>query len=522
MVRRTAVMFGIFIVLATVCAHATDYFISPTGRDANSGFAATAPWKTFAYAVPKLIAGDTLYVMDGTFDGSNGTDWPSISSAAGAKSGSSGNYIKIKALNERRVTIKSDGYHSAIELRNGSYWGIEGLYARSQDINSGLSIPSYPFWAYHCDHLTVRRCVFAYTNRYHNESCITFEGTNNSLIEECEGYFYHRNGCTFGIGSSNNTARRCYMNSRAYSDIAGGRASDPTDKGDSGFTVYPGANNTFENCVSEGNAANDIEAAANYSTPATVSSGNRYFGCVSLNDDYGFVPVIRDPGDSSIYQPQDTVYEHCIVINPAYVGFYLRGTLRTTIKNCTVMNSRSNTGFIVDVPSAYSLKSDAVAFINDLALSNVGGGFYIDTAKTNTWSIKYSNSYGNSGWGNYTPRTPSTYISNSLSSNALLGDSKVVIPPSTPMKGAGQNSEDIGANIVYRYQGGVLTSQKLWDATTGEFPHGAFIAGLNDVAGSSLFDVNKRLNVKVTGSAIAAPRNLSFHGGTTAASTIQR
>ena len=67
------------------------------------------------------------------------------------------------------------------------------------------------------------------------------------------------------------------------------------------------------------------------------------------------------------------------------------------------------------------------------------------------------------------------------------------------MKGAGTNGEDIGANILYRYQDGILSDVPLWDPSTGEFPHGALVKGINDVAGQSLFDVHKRLNVNSNG-----------------------
>ncbi len=42
------------------------YFVSPTGNNANPGTQAL-PWKTLQYAVSKLVAGDTLYAMTGTY-----------------------------------------------------------------------------------------------------------------------------------------------------------------------------------------------------------------------------------------------------------------------------------------------------------------------------------------------------------------------------------------------------------------------------------------------------------------------
>ena len=45
---------------------ATTYYVAPNGNDANLG-TETAPWKTLKSSIPKLKAGDTLYVRGGTY-----------------------------------------------------------------------------------------------------------------------------------------------------------------------------------------------------------------------------------------------------------------------------------------------------------------------------------------------------------------------------------------------------------------------------------------------------------------------
>jgi len=67
------------------------------------------------------------------------------------------------------------------------------------------------------------------------------------------------------------------------------------------------------------------------------------------------------------------------------------------------------------------------------------------------------------------------------------------------MKRAGKNGADIGANVLYRYQDGVLTTQPLWDPVTGQFPCGAIVPGVNDLPGASCVDVHQRLNVNTNG-----------------------
>jgi hypothetical protein len=69
------------------------------------------------------------------------------------------------------------------------------------------------------------------------------------------------------------------------------------------------------------------------------------------------------------------------------------------------------------------------------------------------------------------------------------------------MKRSGKNGADIGANVLYRYQNGVLTNQPLWNTATGQFPSGVIVGGINDVPGQSAFDVHRRLNVNTDGCA---------------------
>ena len=82
---------------------------------------------------------------------------------------------------------------------------------------------------------------------------------------------------------------------------------------------------------------------------------------------------------------------------------------------------------------------------------------------------------------------------------------------------------DIGANVLYRYENGVLQNgiggtavKRLWDTTTGAWlAAGAIVPGVNDIAGQSAFDVHKRLNVNVNGCSLPA----SYSGTSTNVTT---
>jgi len=55
------------VLLCTVSAYGTEYYVSPIGNDSNSG-ALASPWKTIAKANATLKAGDTVFLRDGKYD----------------------------------------------------------------------------------------------------------------------------------------------------------------------------------------------------------------------------------------------------------------------------------------------------------------------------------------------------------------------------------------------------------------------------------------------------------------------
>jgi hypothetical protein len=57
------------LVVVSGTASATNYYVSTSGDDTNAGLSPTTAWKTPSYAVSKVKAGDTVYLMEGTWYG---------------------------------------------------------------------------------------------------------------------------------------------------------------------------------------------------------------------------------------------------------------------------------------------------------------------------------------------------------------------------------------------------------------------------------------------------------------------
>ena len=55
------------ILLSTITAHATTYYVATTGNNSNPG-TEERPWRTIGKAVDTMVAGDTTYVRGGTYN----------------------------------------------------------------------------------------------------------------------------------------------------------------------------------------------------------------------------------------------------------------------------------------------------------------------------------------------------------------------------------------------------------------------------------------------------------------------
>ena len=275
--------------------------------------------------------------------------------------------------------------------------------------------------------------------------------------------------------------------SRNHPDIAGGYASENTTGGEVCVSIYPGSNNIVENSISDGNQTLfDIQATS-------TSDGNALLGSISRNGYYGV--VIKARGSTDPLMPHGTIVKNVVVINASSPGLYSRSAKGTRCDNCSFWDGSMN-GLLADKDTSYPGDGNYSIFSdNSLAVNNASTGFRV-TNDVATWTIDTPNAYSNST--NYSPSSSPNLINNS-ENDPQVGSCKVYIPDGSSMKNAGKNGKDIGANVLYRYENGVLTGQRLWDPGTGKFPCGAIVGGVNDIPGTSCFDVHTRLNVNTTG-----------------------
>jgi hypothetical protein len=141
-----------------------------------------------------------------------------------------------------------------------------------------------------------------------------------------------------------------------------------------------------------------------------------------------------------------------------------------------------------------------------LAINNKSYGM---SSTSNEALIDHSNAAGNSS--NYgfseTISDSSGIVQRSSSvaptSMGLAAGCFLWVPRDSNMHAAGTDGKDIGANVLYRYEGGQPTTRPLWDPATGKFPCGAVVTGINDGA-KRCANVHERLNVNRNGCAFPA------------------
>jgi len=153
------VLIGTAALLLQCSLHATEWFISPGGNDANAGTSEAAPFQTLAKADALLVPGDTITVLDGTYP-----------VGAITKSGKPDAWITVRAKN-RRVPLFSlaesarlnPGNPGVVEwngfgLVNVSYIKLIGLCIQGWNPTHAVVNSGHGICIQACHHIVVRDC----------------------------------------------------------------------------------------------------------------------------------------------------------------------------------------------------------------------------------------------------------------------------------------------------------------------------------------------------------------------------
>ena len=423
-----------FSVNPSFCA---TYYVDSTRPDDNGNGLTKATAKKYINSGCMLLAsGDKLIVCDGLY--TNDNDY-----VENVASGTSDNYTEIVAENDFGVTIERGyrQYHPTIHLRSKHYVRIRGFIVHPQGtMDRSVYIGGE----------SDRSCSFIEIIRVGGQYGIADGFSNHILYEECwawGGANYH-----FQSYRSNNiTYRRCFArhDERLDGDSKPIYASYVPQ---AAFCIYNTNDVIMENCIAidgqqySNERPTDFQITANDYDERSSNNG-RYYGCISLNatgsekgDNPDYAQTVGFYLDVK-YDAIDTIYENCISWGSSNTAFAINKGTNTILRNCLMSslgsglnNTTNSTNTIVE---------------NAMIINNGGYGVYRGDTDN---SLFYNNALGNSNNG-------TQLNSITIDPNLLY---PVKIEATSAAKEDGKDGLDRGANVIYRYEKGILTTKPLW------------------------------------------------------------
>jgi hypothetical protein len=201
------------------------YYVAPNGSDNNDG-SLQNPWRTIGKANQTLRAGDTVYILEGTYS-------EAIKPSA---SGWEGQYITYARYQDHQVTVTGgacdgsafgfwgdnksyiiiDGITFHVESRTGEAWGklkySDHWIIRNCDftsVNGSTNIwDGCLFW--YTDHITISNCKFGKWGNYENEwgDSIRFQPGSYNIIEDNDFWGSYAGHSFLNVHGSYNVIRR--------------------------------------------------------------------------------------------------------------------------------------------------------------------------------------------------------------------------------------------------------------------------------------------------------------------------
>lgn len=500
----------------------TTYYIAPGGSDGNPG-TSSAPFRTFkkAFEGRRLKPGDALVLLDGTYTRAT-TGLPRIDcgSSGNARNGTAASPIVVRAKNERRAHLAADGTSDAFEITRCSYWHIQGLRGSNKDVSATKSWDGNVFQVLDSSNLVLKRLLAVHPNKtcgggYEAGGCnshaIAMDKSHHVVLEENEVYDYHRHGIS-AFSSRWITVRRCFIHSRQTGAV--GNGGKPT-----GVILYGSSDSIVENSIAEWAGGFNIAGTKAYDGSAG-GYRNKLLGVIGLDGSYGSTIRSRQFG-GPVLPTGHNLIKDSVFARMNNTAVFSRGAAETTLDHVTIYGTKIDAGFAADEdptsgsPCSANPEGCSATVRSTLSFGNKGRGVRIDTRVTRRWSIERSQLASNAGGDFPTSENPADTAGNIRGSIATaptkmgLGAGQCLLwaPSGSTARGVGESGTAAGATVLYRYENGALTTKPLWNPTTGAFPCGAVVAGVNDVPGRSCRDVHQRLNVHSNGCSFPA----SYH-----------
>ncbi|MDA8085221.1 MAG: hypothetical protein M0Z75_00800 [Nitrospiraceae bacterium] len=432
-----------WLLLAAGGAFAATYYVSPGGSDSAAG-TSSAPWGTFSHAMPALRPGDTLYLEDGTYNQSLNI----------SVSGSSGAYVTVKALNDGKAIVSTTYPTSPLVIYNRSYVEVDGINFRNSgayDSNTYCATDGNGYSnvnginIYNSNHIILRRDVANGASGC-NSAVIGLAAVSDSLLEDCAGSGQGR--VVLNMNSCNNiTIRRCWLRYTGPS-TGGGDTANITQ-------VYDSDNVLMENNIGVNYTGEGIEF---FNTWAHYGSdyGNKFYGNIAWSPYAGVAGALFLDSAECGETVSGTVFSDNV------------GIVGSGGWNAEVVNSAPSDGTIYTnntfVGGSGLVMAHRGGCSNQASVAqNVSGNSWVslspamsgDTIEAHDYNNYYNVGSVGAGLSSNETQLNPDYPTSTYGLGAYL-----MAPPA--LKGKGGSGSDIGANVLYEYVNGTLTSTPLW------------------------------------------------------------
>jgi len=401
------------------------------------------PGDNLVTKINALVPGDTLNLNDGSY---TETHLMLISGVHGT----SAHHITIQATNDGKAVVdgKNTGSNYPLYMADSTYVDVQSIIF--QNSGPGSVYEFFGATGGGVSNVNIRRC-----SGYHaaggNDHIYNLlgPGLSNILIED---------GVASGPGrymfstyhNSTIIFRRCF----AYWNKITDTAQEPR----SCFNTYGSDHVTWENCYGINAIPYQAEAQQNYYSATFQTSDStslpdtatQVLGCIFVNNYEGY--YLNDLGVGSTTF-KDCYFETPPPANTSFTnkvfgdGFYDNGNAGShTITNCTFRNCVTG----LNLASG----SQAIPVLNSVFVGN-------KTAITNDNSHTFCDFFDNTANG---VALAASDLSVDPGYNITLygRGGALFIPSSSALEGAGSGGADIGANILYQYVNGTLTTTPLW------------------------------------------------------------
>ena len=307
-----------FILFACTSLHATDYFVSPSGSDANGTGSITTPWKTITFAMEKVFPGDILYLRAGEYH----------EQFVSVRSGTPAAPITIASYNDEVVFIDGTGVTTGNNgcLVSHSHMKFRGFTVRNW-LHDGMTFSN-------CEFIELKKIkVTAVTGGISLKNTV-----HDFVLDSCIMYDYYGG--------------------------AGGLGFDATPEGATD-RIYNGLITNCKAYLTAGAFDNCDGFALGHDGVSDIT----FYNC----ETYGI-------GDGFDISGAGIVLERCSAHNSSYGGGYKLWRDSVTLINCIGYNNSTNVELDFDFPTNKGVKARLIncTFFGcpnaNIYIENTGGG----------------------------------------------------------------------------------------------------------------------------------------------------